>query len=220
MIGSQYSRLAGGGIRPSSRRFFAQPAVAAPEYLDENWLPPGTLAAPYALLGVLTGAVTPVSGASYVVGGPGCMVRGGKTVESISFLSSAALATGTHQWFFLAVPDEGASTATVVAKSKNDTSTAWGANVKKTLSLAVADGGSGVWTPDEDTPVYIGMVQVATTPAQIRGFTSVAQVSALMAPMRWFAAGPTGLTNPASMSSTITLTDTTLVPAACHVSGS
>ncbi len=204
----------------SSRRYYGGTATApAPEYLDENWLPPGALAAPYALLGVLTAAVAPVSGASYVVGGPGCMVRAGKTVESISFLSSAALATGTHQWFFLAVPDEGASTATVVAKSKNDTSTAWGANTKKTLSLAAADGGTGVWTPTVDTPVYIGLVQVATTPAQIRGFTSVASVSGLMAPMRWFAAGPTGLTNPASMSSTITLADTTIVPAACHLSG-
>lgn len=204
----------------ASRYFYAQTGgTAAPDWTDENWLPSGVLAAPYALQAVLTAAIAPASGASYVVGGPGCTVRGGRTVESISFMSSAAVATATHQWFFIAVPDEGASTATVVAKSKNDTSTAWAANTKKTLSIATADGGTGVWTPAEDTPIYIGSVQVATTPAQIRGFTSVAQVSGLFAPMRWFAAGPTGLTDPASMGATITLADTTVVAAACYVSG-
>lgn len=203
-----------------SRRFLRPSAdTAAPDWTDENWLPAGVVAAPRSLQAVLTSAVAPASGASYVVGGPGCMVRGGKTVTSISFMSSAAVATATHQWFFIAVPNAGASTATVVAKSKNDTSTAWAANTAKTLSVAAGDGGSGVWTPTEDTPIYIGVVQVATTPAQIRGFTSVAQVSGLFAPMRWFAAGPTGLTNPASMGSTITLTDGTLVPAACYASG-
>lgn len=194
----------------------AYPPLALSERL---WRPPGVIAAPNTAGLIGTATATTVSGTAYYVGGPGCVLPAGTTAQSISFLSAAAAVSPTNTWFFLAMPDDELAATVVLATSEEDGTTAWPANTVKTLSLLAADGGSGAVTVTADTPVYIGVVQVATTPATLRGLAASANAVKFLEPKQWVASGQTGLTVPQDMTFVINMGDTAVNPCACYVSG-
>ncbi len=194
----------------------AYPPLALSERL---WRPPGVIAAPTAAALVSTGTVTPTSGQVYYIGGPGCVIPAGKTARSISFLSGAAAVSPTNTWFFLAMPDDEFAMAYILASTEQAGTAAWPANTVKTLSLETADGGSGAFTAAVDTPVYIGIVQVATTPATLRGLSASAFVGIFMGSRQYFAGGPSGRTTPFDMNQGLGMGAVGLFPCACFVGG-
>lgn len=186
---------------------------------ERMWRPAGVLAAPNTAGMIGTGTVTPVSGTAYYVGGPGCVLPAGSTARSISFLSAAAAVTPTNTWFFLGMPDDEQAATVILATSEQDGTTAWAANTVKTLSLLAADGGSGEVTVTADTPVYIGVVQVAATPATLRGLPTSANAVKFLEPKQWVCSGQTGLTEPQDMTQVINMGDTAINACACYLSG-
>jgi hypothetical protein len=86
----------------------------------------------------------------------------GTTINSISFWSATtALATGTNQLFGLFD-----SSYNLLRSSVNDTSTAWAANSKKTLSLTSA------FTTTYSGIHYLGIMVAATTVPTLKGNTA------------------------------------------------
>jgi hypothetical protein len=156
-------------------------------------------------------SVTLASGTVFWIGG--CVVPAGATVEAATFVANSAAVTPTHQFFALAIPDEaGAEEAAVIAISKDDTETPWGANAEKTLPFRSAEGGSGSFTALEDTPVYVGICQVAATPAAIRGVSGSGQVNGAGKGFPKASAGPATLTTPSSLAGVVALSPTALCP--------
>jgi hypothetical protein len=143
----------------------------------------------------------------------GCIVPAGAAVEAATFVSNAKGESLTHQFFALAIPDEtGAEEAAVVATSKDDTSTAWEANSDKTLVFKSSEGGSGSWIAQEDTPVYVGVCQVGTTPATIRGISGSGQINGAGKGFVGASAAPAGLTTPGSMAGVVALSTSAITP--------
>jgi hypothetical protein len=187
---------------------------------DRLWRASNIIAVPSSFNTIGAGTATLVSGQAYLVGGPGCVIPTGRTANYISFLSNGAAVSPTHTWFFLAIPDASTSTATVVATTKDNLTTAWGGNTVITLSLKTTDGGSGSYTPTTDTPVYIGIVHVASTPASIRGISGSGAVGGMLSPRMWWGSGPTGLTTPSSIAGNVAVGAVSAIPMACYVSES
>jgi hypothetical protein len=117
----------------------------------------------------------------------------GLAISSITFFSGAtALVTGSNQWFALYN-----SALAKLAVTADDTSTAWGANAAKTLTI------SGGYTTTASGLHYVGICVVASTVPSLTGQdASVANL--------WDVAPDlsgrydTGLTNPASAPATAT----------------
>lgn len=83
----------------------------------------------------------------------GLLVPAGVTVTNITFVSSSTGAgTPTHWWFCLVD-----AALNVLAKTTDQTTTAWATNTAKTLALTAP------YTPTVDTPVYAGFLMTATT---------------------------------------------------------
>ncbi len=162
--------------------------------------------------------LSPTSGTAYLTGGPGMVVPAGVEVQGISFVSGAANVTPTHQFAFIAVPDEtGLNQAVLVAVSGDLLNAAWAANAVKKFSFRTEDGGSGFWTPQVDTPIYGGICQVAGTPSTLRGFTSNGFLGAQMTP-KWFASAlGGGKVYPKDLHTVMLLNDSATYPF-CRVS--
>lgn len=119
----------------------------------------------------------------------------GQTVSSISFMSGSQAAVGpTNQWF--ALVDQSYN---VLAKTVDDTTTAWAADTVKTLSL------SSPYTASADIAVYLAIVVTVTTTlpnfrgVTLSGVTAASNVSPLIT-----LSGQSSLTNPASLGATVT----------------
>jgi peptidoglycan/xylan/chitin deacetylase (PgdA/CDA1 family) len=137
----------------------------------------------------VTGSSTPTSGTLRLCGS--VLLPAGVPVKSITFVSDAtALSAGTHQWFSLVRQSDLA----VLAKTVNDTSTAWAVNVPKTLAL------SATYTPQEDTLAYVGVLIVATTPPALVATSTKSQLVGM--PPYLGGQSTTGLTDPASLGAT------------------
>lgn len=118
------------------------------------------------------------------------MLQRGRAISSITFVSAGqAAVTPTNQWFCLV--DQSLN---VLAKTADDTSTAWSTNAPKTLAI------SGGYTPTTDLAVYLGIVVAAgTVPTLIA--VGVSTTVGGLTPMI-SATSTTGLTNPASLGAT------------------
>jgi hypothetical protein len=82
----------------------------------------------------------------------------------------------------------------VLAKTADDTTTAWNLNTTKTLAI------SGGYTPTTDLPVYLGIMVAATTvPTLVQ--VGISTVIGGLTPMI-AATSTTGLTTPASLGAT------------------
>lgn len=112
----------------------------------------------------------------------------GQTITSLSFISGGtALSIGTNQWFGIF------SSARVPLRfTSDDTSTAWGTNAVKTLSLTTT------YTTVTQGLHYMGVCVKATTPPKLRGClqSGGAEINQL-APIMFGASSGT-LTDPAS----------------------
>jgi len=82
----------------------------------------------------------------------------------------------------------------VIAKTVDDTTTAWSTNAPKTLNL------SATYTPTVDTPVYLGIMIAAGTMPDLR-CANASNVPYQQAPIVC-GNSTTGLTNPASLGAT------------------
>jgi hypothetical protein len=127
------------------------------------------------------------SGTLYLSGGT--ILPKDKRVTSLRVRSgSQAADTPTRQWFCLVDQD-----LNVLAKTADDTTTAWGTNSTKQLDLASA------YTPTEDIAVYIGVVVVATRVPFLRGRTFAYEFGCQWDDPDLCGDSTTGLTDPASL---------------------
>lgn len=165
--------------------------AAVDTFIDQQspWQPAASIAetTPRDTLSTTT---TLTSGRIHLVGG--IVIPAGQKITAISFLSgSQALVTGTAQWFGLY------STARAeLALTADDTSTAWAANVKKTLTLA------SPYTPTTETPVYVGIMVAASTPPTLQSASGHAGGNTIPPILSGYGDG--SLTTPASGPDTVT----------------
>lgn len=154
---------------------------------DRYWRPAAAVAETLSRVGKIESLGLLTSGTLSLFGG--AVLPAGVPVSSISFSSAGTGASApTNQWFCL-IDQSGA----ILAKTADDTTTAWGVNTVKTLSFASPH------TPPIDTPVYLGVVVVASTVPTLFA-AGVSSVAAGRTPMV-AATANTGLTTPASLSS-------------------
>jgi hypothetical protein len=132
----------------------------------------------------MVNVAAPASGVLRVVGGLALIP--GKVVTSLTWMSgSTALATGSNQWMCVIRKSDLA----VLAKTTDDTSAAWGTFTLKTFTLA------SPITPTEFTPVYLGLVTVATTNPSSFGVNPAGNI----VDPHVGGTSTTGLTDPASL---------------------
>ena len=130
----------------------------------------------------------------------------GMKVSTITFWSGGTGAgTPTNQWFTLRD-----SARVLLGVTADDTTTAWGTNVAKTLTLA-----SPVVIP-ADGFYYIGIMVKATTTPTMTGIASISTGPRAANPIPAGTTADTGLTDPASAPSTAGA----LTAAAAHFYGS
>lgn len=152
----------------------------------ELWLPTGAKAATMSRGRSSGSSLTPTSGRLCLTGLT--VPRG--TISSISFLSGGTpAATPTNQWFCLV--DQNLN---VLAKTVDNTTTAWAANTVKTLAL------SALYEVVTDMQVYVGIVVVAGTMPSLNA-TASSSITTGLAPV-FSGNSTTGLTNPASLGAT------------------
>lgn len=93
----------------------------------------------------------------------------GFTVSNITFESANATTTPTHYWFGLYN-----SSRVQLAVTADQLTTAWGANVQKTLAIAtIASGASSTFTTTYEGLHYLGVMVTAGTPPTLSGTTFV-----------------------------------------------
>jgi hypothetical protein len=139
----------------------------------------------------------------------GITLLGGVTYNSITFYSgTAAGATMLNQWFAIYSTATGAK----LAVTADDTSTAWGANTAKTLTLSTP------YTPAEDTSVWIG-ITIKTNSGTIPDIvqkTVATVIPTTTAPNTAFTADAS-LTDPASAPATLGTKTNVARHLYCHV---
>ncbi len=175
--------LAGSGAASGITRTTAVDRLTA-------WLPSGAIQSTFpADRTSAFASAGPLSSGRLTLAG-GVVLPAGQTVSTITFFSGGTpLASGTNQWFCLV--DQSLN---VLAKTADDTSTAWAGNAAKTLTI------SGGYTPATDIAVYVGINVTATTVPTLQciGVPSlIGGITPMIA-----ATSTTGLTNPASLGST------------------
>lgn len=163
---------------------------------EGGWLPTGSITQTV-IDRIAASNLVLTSGTLKVAGG--MVIPKGRTVSSITFVSSATAAvTPTNQWFCLLDMSRN-----VLATTVDDTTNAWGSRSAKTLQLATAIGGGtpgGTYTPSTDIEVYAGICVVAATPNALLGSAAdvgLTQLAPIMA-----GNSSTLLTNPASLGAT------------------
>lgn len=130
------------------------------------------------------------SGTLHIVG---LYLPAGSLVSSISFRSrTTAAVSPTNQWFGLF--DSGLGKLALTA---DDTSTAWGANTKKTLNLSAA------YRTTYSGLHYCGILVVAATPPSLLGVNAATAFVLGETPIL-NRASSTSLTDPASCPATVT----------------
>jgi hypothetical protein len=164
------------------------------------WLPSGGIAETIPRLFGNDLTTTLLTGQPSLVGG--CVIPAGVTVTNIGFRSGGTAAgTPTNQFFFLTDQSR-----TILAKTVDDTTTAWGANATKVLAL------SATYTPTVDIAVYLGILVAATTVPSLRGQNSSATDLPSLAPIFTGRSSTTGITTPASLTTVGALTASTQIP--------
>lgn len=136
---------------------------------------------------------TPTSGTLYLI--PIWLPKG-LVVSSLSFVSGGtAGATLTNQWFMLLN-----SSRVAVARTADNTTTAWAANAVKTLNIAQTTAGSAsTYTTTYAGLYYLGLMIAATTVPTIVGEGSLPAAVCNVSPA--FGASNTGQTTPPTVTS-------------------
>lgn len=142
------------------------------------------------------------TGVMAFVGGPDMEVPAGRSVRAVEFIAGAASTALTNCWAALMIPDDGnPGLMTVVATSQDFLTATWAIGAR-IFGFAGVDGGSGIWTPQVDTPVYAGLVQVGTGLATVRGLAGQTG-NATHVPKWWGTASGT-FSNPGSLPGVVT----------------
>lgn len=119
-------------------------------------------------------------------------LAGGLSVSTITFFTSTTpVGTPTHQWFCLLD-----SSLNVLAKTADDTTTAWGSSTAKTLTIS-----GGPYVTTRSGLYYVGVLVTATTPPGLMGLTDTDSNADALAPAIC-GTSTTGLTDPASLGAT------------------
>jgi hypothetical protein len=109
------------------------------------------------------------SGRLSLVGG--IVIPAGQTVTSISFMSGTqAAVTPTNQLFGIFRQSDRA----LLRATSNGTNGAWAANTVKTLNL------TATYTPDEDMPIYLGIMVTAGTVPSLTTASATSQANAIV----------------------------------------
>lgn len=152
------------------------------------WKPTAALRDNFPRMLAGTAEATLTSGTLFVFVGP--YLFAGDTVTNIVMKSgTTAGAALTNQWF--ALLDQSLN---VLAKTVDDTSTAWGSFALKTLTI------TGNYVPAADVQTYFAVLVAAGTTPSLRG-ASLGSSLANLAPVL-MGTSTTGLTTPASLSGT------------------
>jgi hypothetical protein len=162
-----------------------------------GWLPTGRITRNFENVNP-GGGLTLTSGQPHLTGGT--VLPAGVPISAIEFFThTVAGATLTHTFFFLTDISR-----VVLATTLDDTAASWAGQTRKSLLIASAIGGgsSGTYTPTVDTPVYVGICVVGTTPPSIYGRDLNADVGAL-APIMCGRSSTTGITTPATLPGTM-----------------
>lgn len=158
---------------------------------NQSWMPTGAFSEtfPRDNRGDACGLTS--TGLLYLAGG--LLIPANQTVTSVTFVSSSTAAGTPTNWWFCIVDQS----LNVLRKTADQTTTAWAANTAKTLALATT------YTPTVDTPVYAGVLVVATTVPTFVGSVVTAGGSGHTALAPKMAGQSTGsLTTPASLGAT------------------
>lgn len=163
------------------------PVATLPSRREDAWKPAAAIAETFPRTHSGFGNQSALTSGTLRLGG-GLVIPSGRTVSTITFCSATqALVTGSNQWFCLVD-----TALNVLGKTADDTSTAWAANTPKTLTL------SAPYTPTADTPVYVGLLVVASTVPTLVGVNiQAANLSAVSPGLA--GNSTTGLTTPASL---------------------
>lgn len=155
-----------------------------------GWLPTGALQSTFPGDRTNTTASSGLLSTGRLTLAGGIVLQAGQTVSSITFAAGGTGAgTPTNQWFCLVDKN-----LNVLAKTADDTTTAWNLNATKTLAI------SGGYTPTTTIAVYAGIMVAATTVPtliQVGISTVVGGITPMIA-----ATSTTGLTTPASLGAT------------------
>jgi hypothetical protein len=161
------------------------------DFARAPWLPAGAVDETIPWYAATTGSIATTSGTLLLTGG--CVIPGGRTVSTISFVSgTAGPGTPTNQWFCLV----DRATRQVLAVTADDGATAWGGGATKTLTLTTP------FTPANAVEAYVGLVNVAATATQLRGGTSALPVIGLGGSPR-VGTSNTGLTTPLAVGTVV-----------------
>lgn len=158
---------------------------------NQAWMPSGAISETFPRDNRGDTAVVTSTGLLYLAGG--LLIPANQTVTNVTFVSSGTAAgTPTHWWFCLV--DQALN---VLAKTADQTTTAWAANTAKTLAL------SAPYTPTVDTPVYAGFLMTATTViSMVASVTSAGGTGHTALTPTLMGQSTGGLTTPASLGAT------------------
>jgi hypothetical protein len=124
-----------------------------PSGVVSAWAPTGALCETFDRRSYQNDNLNLLAGGQLYLAG-GAVLPAGRTASQVMFgAATAGAVTPTHQWFCIVRRSDLA----VLAKTVDDTTTAWAPNTFKTLNLAAT------LTVPVDTPVYLGVVVTAGT---------------------------------------------------------
>jgi hypothetical protein len=158
---------------------------------NQAWMPTGAISETFPRDNRGDAATVTSTGLLYLAGG--LLIPANQVVTNVTFVSSSTAAnTPTHWWFCLV--DQALN---VLAKTADQTTTAWAANTAKTLALTAP------YTPTIDTPVYAGFLMTATTVISMVGsVTSAGGTGHTTLTPKLMGQSTSGLTTPASLGAT------------------
>lgn len=142
---------------------------------------------------VMNGAVAPLTSQQLYL--HAIELYAGQVIGHITWLSGAttALGTPTHQWFCLCD-----SNRNLVAITTDDTNTAWGTSVEKTLAIAtIASGASSTYTVPSDGLYYMGIMLQGGTMPNMTVINEAASTASGLAPIL-HGNSTTGLSTPST----------------------
>jgi hypothetical protein len=143
---------------------------------------------------------TVASGQVNWYGGHEMIAKAGRPIGAAKWLNFNASTSLTNQFACLGLPDEkGDPWVTILAVSKDLGAAAWAEKTIKKFSFAEADGGTGIWTPSVDTPVYLGICVIGSGLPTMSGVNIANEEFAKIRAPWFYCHNPKNLTSPAGL---------------------
>lgn len=143
---------------------------------------------------------TVASGQIVWYGGYEMIAPAGRPIGAIKWLNFNASTVLTNCFACLGLPDEnGDPWVTILATSKDFGAAAWAEKTIRKFSLAVADGGTGLWTPEVDTPVMLGVCPIGSGLPTLSGINIANEEFAKIRAPWFYSRNPKNLKSPAEL---------------------